>query len=197
MAGVDLRAEQSLDERTGDVAAHLAVVIVATAHRNFRAELVGRCARDEIHRTGEGAATKERRLRAADHLDPLEVVEAVAADRARHEDAVDEEGGIRLALDVRHAADDRPVTDAAEGRAEGKSSGIARHVANVEHAALLDLLLGDGRDRKRHLLLRFANAAGGHRDLVEFGSVAFLGRSLLLLRERGRALDQRDGDGDC
>ena len=172
LVDADVVAKGAVLTATGVEQAELFLSIVASAQGQLGARRTARTAGDEIHRAGEGATAIGGRLRATHHFHALDVFQAVAGNVAFHVDAVDEERGIGLALDVGHAADHRAVKATAVAGLEGEAGRQRGNVAHIDQALLFDGLLADGRDRQRHLLQRLGHAAGGDFDRFQAGDRA-------------------------
>ena len=159
-------------QRTGDRGLRLneSETAVIELHLGGRREV--RFARRHVDGAGGGVLAEQRPLRAAQHLDPLDVEEVERrGSRARVEDAVDVKADARF----------DPVVGQPERRAE--SANVDRRVprvgrvelhrrdqllqpVHVERAGVRDQVAAHDGHRNWHLLRDLLDAAGGDDDVL-------------------------------
>ena len=153
----------------------LPVAAVAVRPRHFHAEFVGGLARNQADRAARGVAAIERALRAAQHLDTLQIDELEhRAGRAADDDAVDIDADGRVCGEDRFGFADAPHLDdeVPLGRRTGGGGEVRRDRAEhrgVGDAARFDRIGADRADRERDALQRFTALFSGDDDVVERG----------------------------
>jgi hypothetical protein len=170
------------------------VIVGAALDMNAAGLVLG--ARDEVDDAGEGARAVQERSRAADDLDPIDVVEvdaAVAADVRAVEQVVVQ----RLTVGE-HEQPIAVVVGLAQAANTGRSVGvIVREVESADAAERLgdggitegaELLAVDDRDRARRVLDALCEAGGGG-DLAQRGEAEIDELRLLALLHLDVALD--------
>ena len=130
---------------------------------------------DVAQRAGLGAGAEQRALRAAQHLEAIEVEELEIGRKQRDRNRRLIEVHAHLLLHARLVANHLPGADAADrdlalARAEVRnrqSRDIARQIDDVFSARVDDLILRFGSDRERNVLQRGAAQLRGHHDLLQ------------------------------
>ena len=195
----DVKPQRTLVGGVGVAAGVFVLPVIAGQCAELATRTGPRTLGDVVHRPGERAPAEGRRLRTADHLDPLQVLQPVSGDVTVHEDAVDEERGVRFALDIGHAADHRAIEATSERGAEREARRERGDIAHVLEALFLDGLGTYRRDRNRDRLQGFGDATRRHLNATEGDRIQLTGRfrrgflSGRLLRDvpRFRCLGQR------
>ena len=179
-----------------DADAALKLVPLAVAQPDLAAELAGRLLRDEVDRAADRILAVERALRAAQHLDPLQIdgIERRAG-RFRDRHAVEiepdrliaREAGIRRRREPAHR-DHR--TEAVADRLVDLDIGDHRlRIVDGLHPGAFERRVGQSGHRDRHVDQPLFAALRGHHDigadraglrLIGFGGCG------LRLRDRGR-----------
>ena len=160
----------------------------------------------ELEHAGRRVAAEQRALRAAQHLDLVEVEhrEALEDRVLLHDVVVDQRHrlrGVEVEVGVAQAADVEAREGAAEGGFDVQAGQAAREEADVFAAGAddVELLAADRGDRNRHVLDVFRAALGGNRDRLERGRRSGRGGFSGRWRYgRGRVLrkHRQGGDGE-
>ncbi len=207
---------EALADRTGDRAAQLHLVVGAVGGKQAGVELIARPAGDEAQGAADRVLAVERALRAAQHLDPLQVeqVELGASDAAVI-DAVDIDADRRV-----EGLQRVRLTDAANEDVGGVGGAAALDDVEVRHRALqagrvgrldaVEAALREGADRGRHALQILLGAAGGDGHFLVGGAQILQipgghgghrGRLVVVLREGRTGIsgegDDRGGQFQC
>ena len=146
----------------------LAVVGLKTRRNPSRQTLTNnrRCGSD-VYRTGQSVFTKENPLRAAQHLDLLEIKQAQSGLTATSVvNAIDKHADRLL---KRLVSADRDTAHADNGihrvLTHRKIRHISAQLAEAADGGILNQLTTDCRDRNRHVLQTFCPLLRGHHDL--------------------------------
>ncbi len=209
-----LAAQPALDEGPGDAELDVLIAVVAAGERDAALGRVGQRLADVLDGAADRVLAVQRALRAAQHLDPLDVEHVQQrALRAGDVDVVQVEADARIDAPERVG-----LADAAHEGGEGRrlvAAGVDRQVrhagldlGDVRGGLILEDLAPDHGHRHRHLLHVLLPLAGGDGDdladrrrpggllglLLGLGGLllGLLGFLLRLLRHQGRGGDDQD-----
>ncbi len=162
--------------RAGDGAFEDVVVVVLVLAADLGVPVVGRTLGDQVDRAGDGVTTVERRLRAAQHLHPVQEQRRLARlDRGGRVDAVRIDRHRRVGrVHVGRAADAAKADPVQLARVLQPRREVG-HVLDGRDADQVALRRREGRDRHRNVLQALLPPLGGDDQLFDFRSGRVLG----------------------
>ncbi len=164
---------QRVANRHVDESAELLAIVTAIFGRDFTGEFMLGCGRDGVDHAPGRVATVQRALRAAQHLDPLDIVKLCggeAIDRERDVVFVDTDAGIgRQALDLRADATNLEIVAPEAGGPEAYVRNGDLEVGSAVESPLLQGVRRKGRDGDRNILKVLRPLLRGNDDFADLG----------------------------
>ena len=188
-----------------DIARQQRLVVIAVAAGQFGGKALARSRGNQADRAHRRSGAEQRRLRALDHLDPVEIVDRlIGAPRARNIDAVVIERDARTLLRGARIRGD-PADD--DPRIVGallldvEPGDIVGEFVEIGDTELADPLAGERRDGDRHIDRALFDLLRGDDDLIAANG-RILGRAVRLSgglrKRRGKRNERgrRDEEGE-
>ena len=199
------RAPQSPLSGTLDRAPGFNQAILSGPQLDRRPELIVRLPGDDVDGATDGIAPEQGSLRTAQHFDALHVHQVRGlTHHAAHEHAIEIKpyGRVLDNDEVRltHAADKHHRRLHTAGAAGAFKVHVGHDLADdieVRFASGEDLLAGNHRNRRRHVLQAFLAAPRGHHDFLEGarGGLVIRGANIPCQRQKRGGRQQGDHQG--